>query len=97
MTKTWHLSLFLSRGAEGAERLIEQLTRVQKLLEDTHGGAVEVAVRDLDEHPDLASEYDLQAVPTLLRTLPEPLVRVIGDLSDEAKVVEALTGPLTAR
>jgi circadian clock protein KaiB len=42
------------------------------------------------EHPQLAENDKILAVPTLIRTLPEPLRKIIGDLSDKEKVLLGL-------
>ena len=53
-------------------------------------GRYHVEVIDLLEQPQLAKGDQILAVPTLVRKLPEPLKRIIGDLSNEEKVLVGL-------
>ncbi|MEI4488825.1 circadian clock KaiB family protein [Frigidibacter sp. MR17.14] len=58
---------------------------------DTHvPGEYEIDVVDLRQNPKLAREHDIVAIPTLVRELPVPLRKIIGDLSDEEKVLISL-------
>jgi circadian clock protein KaiB len=50
-------------------------------------GQYEVEVIDLKENPRLAKEHSIIAIPTLVRELPVPIRKIIGDLSDEQKVL----------
>jgi circadian clock protein KaiB len=57
-------------------------------------GAFEVEVIDLKERPQLAREHNIIAIPTLVRSLPAPVQKIIGDLSDKQKVLVHLqVGP----
>ncbi|MBV8897337.1 MAG: circadian clock KaiB family protein [Acidobacteriaceae bacterium] len=49
-----------------------------------------VEVIDLKKHPHLAREHDIVAIPTLVRQLPVPIRKIIGDLSDTQKVLVSL-------
>ncbi len=51
---------------------------------------VELEVVDIYQQPDLAEQDQIVAAPTLLKLSPPPVRRVIGDLSDEARVLRAL-------
>ena len=42
---------------------------------------------DLREHPQLAREHNIVAIPTLVRSLPVPVQKIIGDLSNKEKVL----------
>jgi len=53
-------------------------------------GRYELKVFDLAEWPDLLEGLRIVASPTLIRTSPAPAIRVIGDLSERARVIEAL-------
>jgi len=53
-------------------------------------GRYHVEVIDLMEQPQLAKGDQIIAVPTLVRKIPEPLKRIIGDLSNEEKVLVGL-------
>jgi circadian clock protein KaiB len=50
-------------------------------------GRYDVEVVDLKKNPELAREHSIVAIPTLVRELPVPLRKIIGDLSDEQKVL----------
>ena len=54
------------------------------------GGAYELRLIDVLQHPELAEAANVFATPTTIRTAPLPAYRVIGDLSDPAKVLPAL-------
>ena len=54
------------------------------------GGAYELTLIDVLQHPELAEASNVFATPTTIRTAPLPAYRVIGDLSDPAKVLPAL-------
>lgn len=54
------------------------------------GSEFEVDVIDVLENPDLAEEEKILATPTLVKALPMPLRKIIGDLSDHQKVLVAL-------
>ena len=58
---------------------------------ETHlAGRYEIEVVDLLERPQLARGDQIVAIPTLVRKLPEPIMRVIGDLSDTERVLVGL-------
>jgi circadian clock protein KaiB len=50
-------------------------------------GRYKIEVIDLVKRPELAKAHQILAIPTLVRELPEPIKRVIGDLSDESKAL----------
>lgn len=50
-------------------------------------GNYQIEVVDLREQPHLAREYNIVAIPTLVRSLPVPVQKIIGDLSDRQKVL----------
>jgi circadian clock protein KaiB len=50
-------------------------------------GRYEVEVIDLRQQPQLAREHNIVAIPTLVRELPVPVQKIIGDLSDQEKVL----------
>jgi circadian clock protein KaiB len=60
------------------------------ICEENLQGRYELAVIDLYQQPKLAQGEQIIAVPTLIRTLPEPLRRIIGDLSDTERVLVGL-------
>ena len=66
---------------------IENLRRV---CEKNLPGQYELQVIDVFEHPELAEKDKVIATPTLIKQLPPPLRRVIGDLSDSEKILLGL-------
>lgn len=59
-----------------------------KTICDTHlAGRYIIEVIDLKEQPQLAREHNIVAIPTLVRQLPVPIRKIIGDLSDTEKVL----------
>jgi circadian clock protein KaiB len=81
------LKLYVSGKTLRAEQAIANLRRICE--EDLHG-QYEVQVIDVLEHPQLAEDEKILATPTLVKRLPPPLRRVIGDLSDKEKVLLGL-------
>ncbi|KLD67087.1 circadian clock KaiB family protein, partial [Luteibacter rhizovicinus] len=53
-------------------------------------GRYELEVIDVYERPETTRDLQIVATPTLVKVLPEPLRRIIGDLSDELKVLAGL-------
>ncbi len=60
------------------------------MCEEHLAGRYTIEVIDLLEHPKLAKGDQIFAIPTLVRRLPPPLRKIIGDLSDEEKVLVGL-------
>ena len=70
-----------------AERAIANLRR---LCEEELEGCYQLEIIDILEHPQLAEDERILATPTLVKQLPPPLRRVIGDLSSRDKVLLGL-------
>lgn len=81
------LKLYVTGRTPRAERAIENLRR---LCKDDLEGRYEVEIIDVLEHPELAENDRILATPTLIKQLPPPLRRVIGDLSNREKVLLGL-------
>jgi circadian clock protein KaiB len=81
------LKLYVTGQTPKTERAIANLRRI---CEEDLGGQYEMAVIDVLERPQLAEEEKILATPTLIKVLPPPLRRVIGDLSDTEKVLLGL-------
>lgn len=82
--KVWNLRLFIA-GDSPKSRLA--LQNLERLCERHLAGRYNIEVIDLVKRPELAKAYQILAIPTLVRELPEPIKRVIGDLSDESKAL----------
>ena len=65
-------------------------SNLKKLCEDYLQGQYRIEVIDLLENPALAKGDQILAIPTLVRKLPEPLKKIIGDLSNKERVLVGL-------
>ena len=86
-TEVWHLRLYVAGQSPKSLRAFVNLT---ELCEEHLPGRHEIEVIDLMEHPGLARRDDILAIPTLVRRLPAPLRKIIGDLSDTERVLVGL-------
>ncbi len=68
----------------------EALRNIEKLCRDRLGSNYELEVIDIYQQPTLAKGDQIIAVPTLIKKLPLPLRRIIGDLSNEERIVLGL-------
>jgi len=71
-------------------RSVAALANLKKICEQHLAGRYEIEVVDLMKDPALAQRHQIVAIPTLIRQLPEPLKRIIGDLSNLEKVLVGL-------
>jgi len=63
---------------------------LHRICEEELRGQYELVIIDVLEHPELAEKEKIVATPTLVKELPPPLRRIIGDLSDSEKVLLGL-------
>ena len=82
--KFWNLRLFIAGDSPRSRTALQNLER---LCERHLPGRYNIEVIDLVKRPELAKAHQILAIPTLVRELPEPIKRVIGDLSDESKAL----------
>jgi circadian clock protein KaiB len=66
------------------------IANLRRICEQELEGQYELEIIDVLEFPDLAEDEKILATPTLIKSLPLPLRRVIGDLSDTEKVLLGL-------
>jgi circadian clock protein KaiB len=66
------------------------LENLKKICEEHLAGKYSIEVVDLLKNPKLASGDQILALPTLVRKLPEPVRKIIGDLSDTERVLVGL-------
>ena len=66
------------------------LDNLRKICEEHLAGKYEIEVIDLLERPQLAKGEQIVAIPTLVRQLPEPVRKIIGDLSNRERVLIGL-------
>ncbi len=81
------LRLFVTGKTPRSEKAIANLRRI---CEQELQGRYELEVIDVLEKPELAEDEKILATPTLIKRLPPPLRRVIGDLTDKDKVLLGL-------
>jgi circadian clock protein KaiB len=81
------LRLYITGRTPQSQRALENLEAICSTeLEDQY----EIEVIDVLEHPTLAENEKILATPTLVKRLPEPVRKIIGDLSDRQKVLVGL-------
>ena len=83
----WVLRLYV---AGQTPKAITAFTNLKKICEEQLGGKYSIEVIDLLQNPQLANEYQIVALPTLIRKLPVPVRKIIGDLSDTQRVLIGL-------
>ena len=66
------------------------IANLRRICEQELEGQYELEIIDVQEFPELAEDEKILATPTLIKSLPLPLRRVIGDLSDTEKVLLGL-------
>lgn len=93
--KSYILTLYVTGNTPRAERAIKNL---QHICEHELHGAYEMVVIDVLERPQAAEDHRILATPTLIKQLPPPLRRIIGDLSDTEQVLMGLDlqGPIAS-
>lgn len=79
-----HLLLLYVAGM--SPKSSRSIANVRKFCEENLKGRYELKVIDIYQQPDLAREAQIIATPTLIKTLPLPLRKLIGDMSDKEKV-----------
>jgi circadian clock protein KaiB len=84
---TYLLKLYVTGTSPRAEVAIANLRRI---CEQELRGEYQLEIIDVLEHPQVAEDDKILATPTLIKQLPPPLRRVIGDLSDKTKVLLGL-------
>ena len=84
---TYLLRLYVTGTSPRAQVAIANLRRI---CEQELRGQYDLEVIDVLEHPEVAEREKILATPTLIKQLPPPLRRVIGDLSDKDKVLLGL-------
>ncbi len=85
--KEYVLKLYVTGKTPRADRAIFNL---RSLCEAHFAGRYQIEVIDVLERPKLAEEEKIFATPTLIKYLPAPIRRVVGDLSDKENVLLGL-------
>lgn len=85
--KKWELRLYV---AGKTPKSVTALNNLKKYCEEHLKGQYRIEVIDLLLQPQLAEGDQILAIPTLVRKVPEPIRKIIGDLSNEEKVLVGL-------
>jgi circadian clock protein KaiB len=85
--RQWQLRLYV---AGQTPKCLTAFANLKKLCEEHMGGDYHIEIIDLLQQPQLAKGDQILAVPTLVRRLPEPVRKIIGDLSNTERVLVGL-------
>jgi len=85
--KQWQLRLYI---AGQTPKSVAAFSNLKRICEEHLAGKFEIEVIDLIENPRLAKDDQIVAIPTLVRKLPEPIRKIIGDLSDREQTLVGL-------
>ncbi len=83
----WELKLYV---AGQTAKSLQAFANLKKICEEHLAGEYEIEVVDLLRNPQLAQGDQILALPTLVRKLPEPVRKIIGDLSNTERVLVGL-------
>ncbi|MBE9195872.1 circadian clock KaiB family protein [Synechocystis sp. LEGE 06083] len=83
----WQLRLYV---AGQTSKSLTAFANLKRICEEYLNGQYQIEIIDLTQHPELAIEDSILALPTLVRKLPEPIKKIIGDLSNTEKVLVGL-------
>ena len=86
-TKLWQLRLYV---AGQTAKSLTAFSNLKKICESHLQGGYDIEVIDLLEQPQLSRGDQILAIPTLVRKLPQPMRKIIGDLSDTERVLVGL-------
>jgi circadian clock protein KaiB len=85
--KEWELRLYV---AGMTPKCLAALANLKKICKEHLEGRYTIEIIDLLENPKLAQGDQILAIPTLVRKLPEPVRKIIGDLSNTERVLVGL-------
>ncbi len=83
----WQLRLYV---AGQTPKSITAFANLRRICETHLAGKYRIEIVDLLENPKLAAGDQILAIPTLVRKLPQPIKKIIGDLSNEVRVLVGL-------
>ena len=86
-SKAYQLRLYV---AGQTPKSVVALTNLKQICDEHLAGQYEIEIIDLLINPQLASGDQILGVPTLVRRLPEPIKKIIGDLSNTERVLVGL-------
>ena len=87
LEEAWRLRLYV---AGQTPKSLEAFANLKRICEKHLEGQYRIEVIDLIETPQLAKDDQILAIPTLVRKLPEPVRKIIGDLSNTERVLVGL-------
>lgn len=85
--ETWDLRLYV---AGQTPRSVAAFANLKRLCEEHIPGHYKIEVIDLVKHPQLAAGDQILAIPTLVRKLPQPIRKIVGDLRDTDRALVGL-------
>jgi circadian clock protein KaiB len=85
--ETWQLRLYV---AGQTPKCLTAFANLKQICEDHLAGKYRIEIIDLMVNPQLARGDQILAIPTLVRNLPQPVRKIIGDLSDKERVLVGL-------
>ena len=86
-SEVWELRLFVAGQTQKSLTAFANLTRI---CQEHLAGRYVIEIVDLLEHPEMAKGEQIVAIPTLVRKLPEPIRKIVGDLSNTEKTLLGL-------
>ena len=86
-TGQWQLRLYV---AGQSPKSLKAFANLVALCKEQLDSRYEIEIVDLVKHPQLAAGDEIVAIPTLVRRLPSPMRKIIGDLSDSDRVLVGL-------
>ncbi len=86
-SEIWQLRLYV---AGQTPKSMTAFANLKKICEEYLNGQYQIEIIDLLENPYLAKQDQIVALPTLVRKLPPPLKKIIGDLSNKEKILVGL-------
>jgi circadian clock protein KaiB len=86
-TELWELRLYI---AGETPKSIAAVTNLNRICDEHLSGQFKIEVVDLLKNPQLARGDQIVAIPTLVRKLPNPVRKIIGDLSNTEKTLVGL-------
>jgi circadian clock protein KaiB len=86
-TESWNMRLYI---AGQTPKSLRALANLKRICEEHLAGKYHIEIIDLLANPQLASTDQILAIPTLIRKLPQPMRKIIGDLSNVERVLVGL-------
>jgi circadian clock protein KaiB len=85
--QTWELRLYV---AGQTAKSLQAFANLKRICQEHLDGRYQIEIIDLIKNPELAKGDQIFALPTLVRKLPEPVRKIIGDLSNTERVLVGL-------